>query len=584
MSHLSSPQNLHNPTRTPSHIIQSHKHPKIKPLIYQNPTENSINEPNLRRNLKLSSKNSKAIKSIPNIYRPSSLKHIKGFFKLLKTQNSLSKFSYTFANRPIFENAYLFSKLRDLSPLTSLQLEVLGLYKFNISFKVLLKSLASLKNLMHFHVTFHGFPYKDKRIPKRFLASLRNLKKIKHLSLEFNGCYELKEDFQNILLDLKELTHLQSLQLKFSKSMVYNDYNTIKGLASVVPKLEKLTKINFDFSGGIIIQGPDVLELFQSVQTLKELSEITLNLEYTKITYETNAEPLSQGLAYLDASLIKKLKLIPHSNFDEQGFVQVAQELKRFTSLKLLDFHLSDRSLPSSQATSKVSSVLKDLVSLSSLSLSLPFLPKDALDVGSLIGPLHNLADLKLSFAGKYAGEDLPIQQLISGLRALKTLKLLHIHFPQQTSVADEAFESLAEGLIGLACLRNLSIKFASVNLLTSKKAESLSSSLKKLENLSNLCLDFGISDRIDDEAIVKIAQTLRYLPNLSSVELGLQQTPSIKDKEEIYRILFEVLKERKSLQQVTLHLTHSEFNLEEVRNLEKIKYVKTLWKYAQEF
>ncbi len=116
MTHPNSPQNFHNPADTSSQqIIQLPQHPKIKPILSRYSTDNTINEPNLQRKIKLSSKTSKVIKST---LRHSSPEFIKGFFKVLKAQSSLFRLDYLFVNRPSFENYYLFSKLRDLSSLT----------------------------------------------------------------------------------------------------------------------------------------------------------------------------------------------------------------------------------------------------------------------------------------------------------------------------------------------------------------------------------------------------------------------------------------------------------------------------------
>jgi len=454
MSH-SSPHNLLGPTENSSQIIQLPKHPKIKPIIHQHSTENSLDEQNLQRKLKLYSKTSKAIKSIQGNYKPSSAKYIRGFSKFLKAQYSLSKLDYKLPNRPIFESTYLFSKLRGLSSLTSLQLQFLGIYPLNISLKVLLNSLTSLKNLARFQISFHSFSF-NKKILQKLSASLQRLKKMKHLSLCFAGISKLKEpDFQNILFDLSRLIHLRSLQLNFQEFMGF-----LKSLALVVSKFEKLTRIKLTFSKDMLIQSQDLHQLFLSFRNLKELSDISLNLKVCKILNKTNIEPLSQGLNTLEASQIKQLQLFFSKDLDDQGFLQISQALKRFPNLTLVDFRLFENAWISSQRISELGSVLKDLASLSSLSLFIPFISKEAFDMGSLIKSLDNLTDLKLHLTGNHATGDRPIQQLASGLKTLKALRCLRIQFSKQNSISEKAFDAIAEGLKELICLRKLEIRF----------------------------------------------------------------------------------------------------------------------------
>jgi len=316
-------QQQSQPIENPIHFPPT-THPKIKPLIHLYPRERYLNEENLQNSLILRSKASRVITTRRAKHRRPSSKFVRKYTELLRAQNSLSRSNCRLQNHCVFENVYLSSQFKNLSlSISSLNLQIQDSEMSGIVPRILLKRLRLLKSLTRVKISFISFDFRDSRTFARLFKSLLWLKKLKDFSLNFIlGGHSKGNQMDIISKYLQRLTQLRALQLNFYMSMNPPDNGDIQSsdilnnLPSLLLKLTHLTKVHLNFLGRKNIEAEALHELFKSLQTLKNLSDFTLNLPLVIPTNQNPSEMLSESLVYLNESSLRKLSLHLHPFFD----------------------------------------------------------------------------------------------------------------------------------------------------------------------------------------------------------------------------------------------------------------------------
>jgi len=570
------PQNPLKSHQTPPYTTY---HPKIKPLLRRFYRENQLNETNYQRSLKMNSNTFRAVNTNTNKSRGPSSHYIKGYAKDLKAQNSLSKLSYSFNSSLVFENAYLFSKIRGLRNLTSLDVQFF-INRRPIPLKVLFKSLAYLKDLTHFklELNFYGFTDTDGQTLQVLFQSLQRLEKLKSLSLCFLMCSNFKKAKMNNLPQyLRHLKQLQSLELSFDRSRELTDRDMIS-LVSVFPKLPLLTQISLDFGGQRrIIEGSTLIQMFQYI---RNLSGIAFGLGSSEVMKTESTDPLSEGLRLLHAPSLKKLNLHLSQNLDTQSFIELTQTIKRFSSLNILQLSLFGCETLTNDGAVELGSALSCLTMLSSFNLRV----HHSIEADSVVGCIasglkssHNLLNLKLNFANIKTDPD-QIQQLSASLANLNSLKFLDLSFSSVQSLSTDVLQKLGESLLELGQLKHLVLDFGYAKTVTNQGVEAITNAIQELHDLSFLDLNFVANEEIDEKAVDKIAETLRHLPSLYTSQIRFSRCPKLQQKERSFSSLFNALREMKNIREVFLAVSFNEINEQEVNDLKKRKTVTAHW------
>jgi len=351
-------------------------------------------------------------------YKPQSIKKPS---KIFKTQDVISRASYSLDNRTAFQNAYFSSMVKSLSAsLSSFELEEWDQINEERS-KVISKSLASLKNLRDIDIQFYFCQFPAPNDLHSLFKRLSYFKKMDQLTFATLQCYSFEPRHLNALCSsLIRSTQLQSLDLTFD-----GDDQLLNTLIPVLSRLTSLKKICLNLEGENQIQAETIIKLFMALSTRKSLIDITLLMYSCEIACEnTSLEPFAEGLQYLNPSSITKLSLHLFQNLTSEGLTKISQALSKFTSLEKLRIDVPDSPEITNKGLAQLSATLKGLISLTSLTLSFSGFTDDlALALKSLSKLIH----LKLSFQHPHPSRD-QIRQLSSSITALKaSLKFLDI-------------------------------------------------------------------------------------------------------------------------------------------------------------
>jgi len=498
--------------------------------------------------------------------------------KVLQAQTKLSNLHFVLETSKQTENKLLLPTIRHSPSLSSLYLQFSDNFQEDIiPQEILLKNLGSLKNLNHLDLSFFFFMFHDTQLLKSIMKVIQKLRKISSLSLTFFNCYGLTSSYYNILLsNLTKITQLRSLKLDFdnSEDLVNSD---IEIFASVLPKLAHLTQVDLIFEGDRTILEPTLVRLFKAFQSLKSLSDLSLNLRGCELTYLSDEGSILESLKCLIGSSISRLSLVLFRNFSNQNLRELYETLPEFTLLRNLSLYVSHGYGLIDEWIANFGSVLAGWTSLTSLSLYFPcqMTNKNIVQaIASAVKPLRNLVSLKLDLQFSHEIKDEHFQALFANLKHLKSLKYLDIQIADQKTVTDTSLEVLGESLKGLNLLRNLSLDFTRAGLLTNQGIEALCSAIQEgLSNLLSLSLKFERNENINEKAVSKLGEALQTLPLLGSVQLCFMLFWDVAGFKEIFTILTKL----KYLEEIKLSLPYTEENCREVCALEKIKNIITV-------
>jgi len=460
-------------------------------------------------------------------------------------QDSLSKFSYFPPSQLPFENVFLFSKLKYLSSLHTIELS----FQTNL-LDTLYKNLPGLKNLTHFKMSI---PFTNSKCMGELLHSLQRLNKLTSLLLNFQSkCHLGPGELNDLPRFLKCLKQIRSLELIFSKLKGLSDEDLVS-ITSVFPKRPLLSQVSLHFSTGKTIKGSTLVRIFHN---LRNVSDITLILHDCSVIQEKGFCALAKGLKLLNFSLVQNLGIhLPH-NLDSESFLRVSDALKKFTSLYSLHLNFLGCFPLSNQGMEFICSALESLSSLHYLSLTIPFSNTGDLIIGniaSVLKSLQNLIQLKLNFPHDMKTSHDQICQLFTNIGILTSLQSLEISLMNPKELSDDCLQVLSQSLRKLLLLKELALSFNSASFITVIGVGAIADSLKELQKLTFLGLAIQYSQKLNEEAIEKITEALCWLPLLYSTSFAFRGCPGLKKERSLAR-LWNALREMKCIQKVSLN------------------------------
>ena len=213
-------------------------------------------------------------------------KRLKECQKVLKTQDRLSNLHVSLDISKHLENKLLFPTIQHFSTLSSLSLEFHGNRQTNLlPQEIPFKILTSLKQLNHLDISFHSTRIRDAKNLKKLMKTIQKLKRLSSFSLTYFNCYGLGPSHYGVLLsNLAKMSQLRTLKLSFDNSRdLFN--SDIELFADSLPKLSFLTKIDLIFKGWRDLRQQTLLRLFKAFQSLKNLSDLALNLQDCSFAY-----------------------------------------------------------------------------------------------------------------------------------------------------------------------------------------------------------------------------------------------------------------------------------------------------------
>ena len=539
-------------------IIKALKDTKTVSTVFRNYLTGPLNKKDLPKNLKNYPKSSKTVRF--QVHCNSSAKLVKGLIKRGEAQKSPIKFLCSFYYSSSFQTAYFFSKLRSYTSLSFLELYFCTSFNRDAASEIGIKRLSSLKNLSHFSTDFSDGNFKDPTTLGRLFRCLFSLKKLARLSLYFSLCQEFKSAQLNLLSSyLKKLSKLRALNLRFCLLKGFDD-TAIYNLASALSNLRVLSQFSLYLGEldtlskypqkRLIQNSSTLLQFFKSLGESNALSDLSIDFSGCTILIESDKDPITEGLSYLRNLPIETLRLSPYKDFTNRDLMETFQILKRFRFLTALYFGLDECGRITPQGLFNFSFLLSELLSLSSLELSLNCFYdafKDAIqDVLSAIKRLENLTELCLWLSGPYTTSYSQINRFSLSLKGLRSLKNLSLEFDYQEHLSDFAMFDLSEYLKDLIRLKRLSLSFEKTVDLTNLGILHLACAIQKLEDLRNLSLDFGSNREIDEESVEGILQSLLCLPCLENLSLLFSGCSLIVEAKEVLLHLFKTIKQKK--------------------------------------
>jgi len=409
---------------------------------------------------------------------------------------------------------------------------------------------------------------------KKFKRSFVKVLKTQGRFSKLNSC---------VIFYLSKMTQLCSLKISFQRSLRTTQEGSIimNPLALLLPKLTQLTQIDLNFAGREkVIQRSSLLNLFQSLQTTKKLSSLSLDLSLVSIVHDIDEETLADCLLCLDPSSMRKLDLDLYENISSKGIPRIFKALQRLTSLDQLRLNLSSCEKMTGKGMSELSLTLRSFVSLSSLCLIFPSKAEAEEIIGNVASALkilRNLQQLKLGFVGQIPTSTSEFQQLFKSLVDLKSLRSLELDFSSNQLINHDILEGFSETLKELTALKPLSLDFQYNGNITNLDVERLSCAIGHLHGLSALTLTFADILGIDEEAIESVARALRSLHSLWSVNLGFFQNILEREAYDLSS-LFSALKKKRNIQDVVLFISYSQANNRMINEVGRHKNLTYWW------
>jgi len=557
-------------------------HPKIKPVpIQKYSSGKNLNRAHHKKYSTYSSQESKISSEDFLLSKQST--------NILTSQHQLSTLHYEFNPENPLKSfptsiTYFFSKIKTLSSLKTLtfQLHIPKRLNMEPSLQALMISLASLKNLTHLNIHIFFRPMKDTKLLKTLFKYLIRISSLTNLSLSFSKCDHLSTPHLDLISSyLTKLLQLRSLNLSFCSLFKHYNY-LIRQLNLTLPNLPLLSKFTLRINGITVgLKISEVSALFSCFKALKGLSDLALDLQKRYLTHDANmteptSDPVSEGLALLDHSKIRRLSLQLYKNFNENFLAQLTHTLKNFTSLHTLHLDFSVYPDFNEENGAAFSLMLSSLVGLSSLRIILPSRPFDGGILKYLtpsLKSLKNLINFQLKFVGSVCKIDNDeIKQFFSEIRCLKSLRFLDLDSCHE-GINDENLETLGESLKELTLLRGLSLGMEFAYFMTNQGIEALACGIKTLVNLSGLTLSVGSNNIFDNKTVDIITNMLHNLHRLYSVDFSFVACPKMTNFEGLFREL-----KRENIGEIAINISRQAKIPKESTSLMNSKIVKRMY------
>jgi len=354
---------------------------------------------------------------------------------------------------------FLVQELKTFKSLTSLTLDFSDFGDLNQQdITMLTQGLEDLKSLLVLTVCFPE--EMNDQLVKAFFSSLKVLKILSNLTLDFSECEQASEEiFKPLLQILKDLRKLEHLSLDFSCCINIDG----RGLTYLFERLLRYPSLkDLDIILPEIRNDRWLQRLNPGRRKTCSLSSLALDFPYCEKISQKGIQNLTQILKNNSRSL-RDLSL----NFGAcQGFPEIVMKELYFS--------------------------IKELKTLSSLELRLnpPKETDQALALtlfASLVELKENLRTLALTLPEVYKIEEAEMKTFLWSCSKLKNLETLSIELCHWEDVSDRELENLSNCLGELSSLSTLTINFDKSSKVTPKRFNSLVRSLKDLPNSSRI-------------------------------------------------------------------------------------------------
>jgi len=352
------------------------------------------------------------------------------------------------------------------------------------------------------------------------LFSLRNLKDLTSLSLDFQGCSNFNDkSMKTLSMSIKSLQSLSSLKVNFTDAKNLTD-KSIDSLANTFRYLRSLTHLDLSFNSWNITDS-SMKALITGLNRLQTLENLNLNFQFRKIT--------GFGLQFRGLKNLKVLDLnmFGCTEINEEGVRNIATGIQKLKSLQQIHLNFGLCKQISDQGIKVLSESFEHLSNLSKLHIDLESCAEiTASGISELSNNLTNLQYLEIlniNLSGCNNIADPCFRAFGSNLRELASLKELTLDFFGCSSFTDQALQSLTQGLVNKSSLKKLDIQVPASNI-TDQGVERFGEILKTLRSLTVFSIRFGGNFRnlpqITDKALESLAKSLNGLKNLSDLFL----------------------------------------------------------------
>ena len=237
-----------------------------------------------------------------------------------------------FPNLSIHGIKALFSALKNIRNLQSLQIK-LFLYKFDDSVtKVLFRSIKSLKSLLHLSINLGSSQFATSQTARNLAKSILTLKSLLSLNIAFNGCSRIGDPgfiaFASELIGLKNLTKLRiSLPLNISE-------DSFQALSKSLIKLNSLENLELSFSHLSNLNDDNLKLLIVAIQDLPSLKNLELKFFKCLNLSTFIVIPLSL-LRNIDSLLRLKIELLSCYNINETALEDLRRSLSHIPQCEI---------------------------------------------------------------------------------------------------------------------------------------------------------------------------------------------------------------------------------------------------------
>jgi len=452
---------------------------------------------------------------------------VQEFIKHLKRVQNLCSLRLDFTKSNQYDPKLLDEILSYLSSLHSLRGFYLDMGHYSyLGSEFVAKLVTSLANnsglkTLELFTNLRVTPNHKKSLADVYRFNLKGVHQLTSLKIHLSNYSEQKHDetFKDLALILESNPLLKKLDLSIRIPTI-NTQN-FKSLSQGLQSLKSLSDLKLSLPESLDSDGELILLLTDSLKTLKTLSNLYLNLNYSFMTscdIIKIAEAIDslQGLnsLFIDISYPKKPQPQAQSKKGSFSFFSLftKKKEKQDDKEKVQD---ENKDKYGQTGLASFGPVFHKHKNLSSITLHIMGLQPDQEELGALASGIEALKSLK-SFGLHYnqpKEKDKPRLDFSNLYRSLENVSSLGLKFSR---VSPKEMETLAAYLGGMSKLKTLELCLERVDSLSLHTAENFVEAIKSLRKLRHLNLNVHWANDIDMKLALRFADVIKNLGYLS--------------------------------------------------------------------
>jgi len=363
----------------------------------------------------------------------------------------------------------------------------------------------------------------DKRTLRRCL-----LKRIGADSLSFQDHLNNKSSLRNLIKTIKTLKKIKLnhrlYQSISNKSLTY--------IVEVLKNFPLLQSVNLTFAPCNVadLHVKNICHVFKNLTSLKDIC-----LDFSNCGEGLDTTFKDAGACFKRIPSLKNITLCSSSQISDFRNMLVGQRIKRFASLKSLNFNFGVCMKMTDAPLLQLGNRLHAATSLQSLDLSFGFCfgitDTGLLSITNSLKSLIFLENIALSFSGSNIS-DASLNSIADGFSVLNSLKSISLCFKACRKIIGTGLCNISTSLGNYTKLISLTLDFNCCKgiMNTDAKLSEIGNSLRTITSLQNCAINFGGCAGVTDTGICALIQGLKMHISLQNLTLDFTSCPDITD------------------------------------------------------